>query len=192
MLSGDSRIKLGHIESEQEVGRVKLQCKAKQLRKLLVIGALACAMPMNAAADRPGNSTIGLFEGVLGSHEEPFAIQFDPSGDMHVISQLEAIEHESPGIGMWNYKGSDEFEFGYISYRQGSSWLCTRFDASAVPADCTIIVTGTYTVDTSDVLTGAITIFVKQRSDGEEDYLIDQIPIYAEKVSIEDLKSQHQ
>jgi hypothetical protein len=189
---GDYRKNLGQFEPDREIERVKLQFKAKHLRKLLVIGALACAMPMNVAAERPGNSTVGLFEGVLGSHDEPFAIQFDPSGNMRLISQLEEIEQESSGIGMWNYKGSDEFEFGYISYRLGSSWLCTRFDTSAVPADCTIVVTGTYMVDTSDVLTGSITIFVKQRSDGEEDYLINQIPIYAEKVSIEDLQSQHQ
>lgn len=165
-----------------------------RLPPLFIIGALTGVMLISTARAGSPASPTGLFEGVLlrDIGNEPITMQFDRSGGMRVISALELTERESTGIGIWKNVAGGQQEFGYISYREGSEWLCVEFDPTAPPADCTLVVTGRFVVDKDDMLWGTIVITVKDRTDSGDNYTIGPIPIELRRVSIEDLQSIHE
>lgn len=169
---------------------------AKILWKLALAGMLVWTMPSGAkATDQSFESQVGLFEGqiLLDNGIEPIVLRFDTTHGMNLISQLEITERESPGIGLWSRAQGSKLKFGFLSYREGSTWLCTGFDASAPPAACTLVVTGTYTIHPqTHVLTGSVKLTVKDRTDGGDNYTVGQWPIEAERRSIADLDALHQ
>jgi hypothetical protein len=94
------------------------------------------------------------------------------------------------GIGVWRRSRGNQAEFGSIEYREGTGWLCTRFDPAAQPGSCTIVVTGTVSLrHFHGALTGSVLITVKDRSDGGANATFGPIPLEATRLTVADLQA---
>lgn len=158
----------------------------------LMLGLAMSGVSGAEAQDAPPPPT-GLYEGfiVLDNGTEPFSLQFDAGGGMRLISALETVERESVGLGTWDRGEAGAVRFGYVSYREGSRWICRRFVQSSVPGTCTLIVTGDALIMPSGALSGSVVITVEDRSDGEEGYTLPAFEIEAQRRSADDLIARH-
>lgn len=164
--------------------------------RLILFAALSCALAGTAAANHLHHGAqVGLFEGNFEFDDddtEPFVLRLDSDHGMTLLSELEVPERETPGIGHWQRERNSSFSFGYLSYREGSGWLCTQFDDTVPAASCTLVGTGTYSIDPrSGDLAGMITITVKDRADGGDNYTAGPFPMTAKRRSIADLVAIH-
>lgn len=163
---------------------------SRGLRAAMLGPVLTAALTSVAAAQ----GFLGLYEGqlLIPDGPEPFTLRFDPGRRMTAISELETVERETPGVGIWEAAPGSGVSFGYISYREGSGWLCTEFNAAAPPASCTLVVTGRASVEPrSGAMTGSIVLTVKDRSDGNDAYTVGPIPYNAARKSVKDLIAYH-